>query len=230
MTGDKADIAARLRRYMPPWFGSALPTPVLDALLGGIAAAWADVYALIQFARAQTRIASSTGGWIDLTAWSFLGDLLPRFRQEKDPAYVDRVRREIFRDRNTKPAAVQLLTELCGVPPDIYEGWYAPHNGGRGGGRLAYSRAGRWGSRTLPGVVIFTIPLPQNFGIPDRGGWSSTTPGGAAVGGRGAGNFSYTDNSMISGSGPSQLEILQRLESIRTDGIKYLVVFTPPVL
>jgi hypothetical protein len=227
--GDSTNLQSRLARYLPrSWFGQPGDAPLVGSALAGFAAAFVNIFGLITFAIQQARIATSTGGWLDLTAYSFLGDTLPRFHLEADDAYRPRVRKEIFRDRNTRPAGVEILTELTGVAPFVFEGWYAPVNGGRGSGRLAYSRAGRWGSTNAPSQVIFHVPQPQNYGIPRRGGWGSKTPAGAAVGGYGDGNFSYTNATEIVGSGPSQDEILQRLNSVRTDGVEYFVTFIQP--
>jgi hypothetical protein len=232
MTGDQSDLAARLRRNLPPWFGAnGTPTPILDALLIGLAWAFSGIFDLITFARQQARLATSVGSWLDLTGFSFFGAALPRFHLETDDLYRDRVRREVFRDRNTRAACIALLTELTGSVPFVYEGWYAPVNGGRGSGRFAYSRAGRWGTRGAPARVIFHVPFPQNYGIPKRGGYGSHRASGAAIGGysgRGGGNFSFVDYGQIVGRGPSRIEILQRLNAIRTDGVEYFVTFTPP--
>lgn len=227
-TGDRTDIAARLRRYLPPWFGAVGGSPVIDGLLAGIASAFASVFDLIAFTRQQARIATSTGAWLDLTAFSFLGAALPRFRLEADDGFRDRVRREIFRDRNTRPAGIALLTELTGAEPFVYEGWYGPVCGGLGSPSFALGRCGRIASRGAPAQVIFHVPLPQNYGIPNRPGLGSLRVSGAAAGGLGDVPFSLVDDSEITGRGPSRTEILQRLESIRTDGVEYWVTFTPP--
>lgn len=228
MNGDPTDISARLKRYLPRWFGSAESTPILDALLWGIASIFAAVYDLVVFARLQGRIATSTGGWLDLTAFSFLGDLLPRFTREIEDSYRDRLRREIFRDRNTRQAGIDILTELTGAAPFVYEAWYGPVCGGLGSPSFALGRTGRLGSRGAPAQVIFHLPLPQNYGIPNRPGLGSLLPGGAAAGGLGDPSFSLVDESLITGAGPSRLEILQRLDSVRTDGVEYLVFFASP--
>lgn len=227
MVGDQSDIAGRLRGYLPRWFGTTRPTPVLDSLLTGFGVVFAAVYDLIVFARQQARIATSSGAWLDITAYSFLGDKLPRFHLEADPAYRDRIRREIFRDRNTRRAGIDILTELTGSVPFVYEGWYGPVCGGYGDLGLAYGRVGRYASRGALAQVIFHVPLPQNYGIPNRVGYGSLLPGGAAAGGLGH-IFSFVDDSEITGRGPSQIEILQRLESVRTDGVDYFVTFTAP--
>lgn len=228
-TGDSANIQGRLLRYLPSsWFGQSGESPAVAAGMAGVVAVLVNIFSLITFTRLQARIATSTGGWLDFSAYSFLGNELPRFHLEADDGYRPRIRKEIFRDRNTRPAGIEILTELTGVAPFVFEGWYAPVNGGRGSGRLAYSRACRWGSTNSPAQVIFHVPQPQNYGIPNRGGRGSVTPSGAAVGGYGGGNYSYVNDSEIVGSGPSQEEIIQRLESVRTDGVEYFVTFTAP--
>lgn len=222
MIGDATDIEARLRRYLPPWFGPAGGSPAVDAVLAGVAAVLSNIYGLIAFTRQQARIATSTGGWLDLTAYSFLGNTLPRFHLEEDDGYRERVRREIFRDRNTRQAGIDLVTELTGAAPFVYEGWYGPVCGGLGSPSFSLGGSGRIASRGAPCQVIFEVPLPQTYGIPNRGGL------GDSVGGLGAGNFSLVDDSLSGGHGASITDILNRLNSIRTDGVEYWVRFTQP--
>lgn len=223
-TGDAPDLQKRLRRYLPPWFGQRGESPVVGAALAGVSAVLANVFSLITFTRQQSRIATSTGGWLDLTALSFLNGALPRFRREDDDPYRDRLRREIFRDRNTRPAGIQLVKELTGHAPFVFEGWYAPVNGGWGTPRLAWGAAGRLGSRGAPAQVIFETAIPQTYGVPSRGGWGS----GATVGGWKAGNWSWVNYIDSVGHNASLTDILNRLESIRTDGVEYWVHFGEP--
>lgn len=225
MVGDQADMVARLKRYLPrSWFGyTADPTPVLDSLLAGIAASLSWAYSLYAFAKLQTRIATSTGGWLELSAYDHFGDDFPRFQGESDASYSHRIRQEVLRKRQTRGAIDSAIFDLTGVHPHIFEGFHAPTTGGWGSRSLAFGRAGRYGSRTAPAHVIVTTPRPQNYGIPRRGGW------GSGVGGLGIGNLSFVDDTLLQGSGPQIADILKAVDRVRAAGVTIIVRFTNPV-
>jgi hypothetical protein len=76
MTGDQTDILGRIKALLPfRWFPDT--TPVLDALLSGIAWSLALIYSLIQYAKNQTRIATASDGFLDLISYDFFGINLP---------------------------------------------------------------------------------------------------------------------------------------------------------
>lgn len=229
MIGDASEIAARLRRYLPRrWFGrQGDPTPVLDALLGGLGAAFAQLWALIAFAKLQARLATATGGWLDLAAVDFFGpDAFPRFAAEREEDYRVRLRQEVLRRRVTRQAIVDVVDDITGAPPlKVYEGFDAPTCGGWGAARsMGWGVAGLWGS-TVPGEVIITVAEPQGYGIPNVPGW------GSGLGGWGVyvEPFRWCDPSMITGSGPTTAEILDAIDRVRAAGVKYLIHFKPPL-
>lgn len=227
--GDAGNIHGRLRKYLPPsWFGGRGDSPLVGSVMAGVAAILVNTFSLIAFAKLQARIATSTGGWLDLSAYSFLGSTLPRFHLEIDDSYRPRVMKEIFRERNTRPSGIDLLTELTGQVPFVYEGWYAPANGGWRTPAFAWGSRGRLGSRGQPSRVIFETTIPQTYGVPNRGGWGSTYTNGGAVGGWGIGNFSWVDYDESVGHGAALEDILSRLDAIRTDGVEYWVRFSNP--
>lgn len=221
MIGDVENIAGRIRRLLPRWFGpTEVPTPVLTALLAGIATAFSGVFALIEFARQQARIATATGGWLDLIAQDFFGRGFPRFRNEPEAAYRTRLRQELFRQRNTRAALDSIVFDLTGQHPRIFEGFFPADTGGWGSPQsFAWGGPGRWGSQTAIYEVIITMPYPQGYGIPNRGGW------GSEVGGWGTGNFSWVNELDITGSGPTVADILNRIDQVRAAGITVLVRF-----
>lgn len=227
MIGGQEDIAARLRRFLPYWFGpTAAPTPVLTSLLNGIAWALATIFELIEFAKRQARIATATGGWLDLAAMDYFGEGLPRFKDETDASYRTRIRQEVFRQRNTRAAIDSIVYDLTGEHPRIYEAWRPADTGGWGVPTFAWGRSGYWGSGGAPYEVIVHMQRPQGYGIPDRGGW------GSGVGGWGIGNFSWLGEESIQGSGPTITDILNRIDSVRAAGVTIYVKFrefgTPP--
>lgn len=219
MTGDADDILSRIRRGLPPWFGRDGDAPALDALLSGVAALLAWFYGLYQFTRAQTRVATSTGGWLDLSAGDVAGGDLPRFSGETDAAYARRIRLEPLRDRNTIPAIRKAVFDITGIEPDVYEGFDTFGNGAFGASNLALSRAGRWSSTQLAFVVLVTVYMHNNYGIPNRGGFDD------GAGGLGDGNFSWADASEIIGSGATQDDVLAALERVRAAGVTIYATF-----
>lgn len=121
-TGDKNDILSRLQSYLPRgWFGDWSEAPVVGALLAGTASVFAVTYTLVMFIWAQTRLATSSGGWIDLWAADFFGGNLPRKPNESDASYIARIQYTIFQQRATRPAMNRVLTQLTGRAPIIFE-------------------------------------------------------------------------------------------------------------
>lgn len=230
MIGDQADIAARLRRYLPRrWFGRmGDPTPVLDALLWGLAAAFSTIWALIDFARTRARLATLTGGWLDLAAVDFFGpDGLPRFAGEREDDYRTRLRKEVFRRRVTRQAIVDIVNDITGRPPVlVYEGWDAPTTGGWGRhGEMGWGVAGLWGSSNAPGEVLIVVAEPQGYGIPNVPGW------GSGLGGWNIAQepFRWMTPDDITGSGATQAEIIEAIDGVRAAQIRYLIQFKPPL-
>jgi hypothetical protein len=217
MIGDAADMEARLRRLLPPWFGSE--SPVVDALLAGAAQVLAFSYGLYAYAKLQTRLATATDAWLDFAGMDFFGRF-PRFKGELDRPYSRRIRLEVFRDRVTRHAYDRAVFDITGDHPEVFEAWRPGCCGGYGAPGLALGRVGRWGSRTTPFEVIVSTPELQNYGIPERGGW------GSGVGGYGSGNFSFVDDADTVGSGPTQADVLAAIERVRAAGITAYVRFT----
>jgi hypothetical protein len=133
MTGDQSDFFARIKARMPSgWFGS--DSPILDALIGGIASAFVTVYAAYQYLLAQTRLQTSTDGWLDLAAADYFGESgLPRLQSETDAAYRTRIKINIIRERGTRAALVKILTDLTGRAPVIVEPARPQDTGAYGG-------------------------------------------------------------------------------------------------
>jgi hypothetical protein len=54
-TGDTTDMAARLKRLLPPWFGES--NPLVNALIAAAAAVLAFAYSLFAYARRRRAFA-----------------------------------------------------------------------------------------------------------------------------------------------------------------------------
>jgi hypothetical protein len=226
-TGDQADVHARLKRLMPRWFGQdAGPTPVLDALLQAPANAFAWVHALIVYARAQARITTSTGGWLDLSARDFYGLTLRRRAGESDAAFSLRIRTSIFKPGATRQALIEAITDAnLGVPPSrVFEVERPLDTGGYGGTHIGYGLAGGWGSIEARGNIFVDVPvqaapppyLPSGFG--------SSYGGFGGSGGAGAGQLAWSADGAFP---PDQIfaDIFAAIERVKPAGMNVWVHF-----
>jgi hypothetical protein len=193
-TGSQADIQARLRALLPSeWFpiGSL---PVLDTVLAGCASALSSIYCFLAFVRAQMRLATSTGGFIDIWAFDFFGYSLLRKPSEGDAAYQARITANLLAPRVTRQAMVQSLTTLTGRAPVIFEPFYPQDTGAYNTNTIGYGVAGGYGSYNLPAQAFVTAYRPTVIGPAYVGGY------GSSVGGYGVGRLEYIASSSESAS------------------------------
>lgn len=194
MMGDQQDIVDRIKATLPSgWFPDG--TPVLDALLGGLASAWSWSYGLLQYVATQARLSTASDIWLDVAAQDFFGSRVVRAGQS-DSVFSSRLRIEILRARGTRASLSSVLTDLTGRQPSIFEPARPSDTGSWGGGGsfitgLAYGCTGGWGSLTLPFQCFLTAYRPSGSGIAAIAGWS--TP----AGGYGGGVIEYGDLSMV---------------------------------
>lgn len=171
-TGDAGDMLARLRAVLPQrWFAD--DTPVLDAVLSGLAAAWSGLYSLLQTVSAQARIATASAQFLDMVSVDFFAGALPRRTGEGDAAFRVRIDRELLRERGTRAAITTVLTDLTGRAPAIFEPARAADTGAWATGSLGYGVAGAWGSLSLPFQCFVTAYRPVGTGIATVGGYST---------------------------------------------------------
>ncbi len=168
-------MLARLKMVLPGrWFSDT--APVLDALLTGLASAWSGLFGLLGYVRAQARIGSASGIFLDIAAADYLGGTLPRRVGEADAAYSARIRNNLVAPRATRAGLVAALTSLTGRTPVVFE----PLNAGDTGGynvNLGYNMAGGYGSLELPYQIFLTAYRPNDALINNAGGYS-VGPGG----------------------------------------------------
>jgi hypothetical protein len=184
-TGDQADFFARIKARMPSgWFGT--DSPILDALLGGIASAFVSVYAAYQYLLAQTRLQTSTDGWLDISAADYFGENgLRRLQNETDANYRTRIKINIVRERGTRAAITKILTDLTGRAPTIVEPTRPQDTGAYRSGGIGYGVAGAYGSLLLNYQAFVTAYRPAGSGLPYLQGYG-TSPGGYARASRAA--------------------------------------------
>lgn len=194
-TGDQADIVSRLRAVLPArWFPDAAPgaasnTPVLDAVLGGIASVWAQVFSALRYAALQARIATATDIFLDMIGVDFFGTTMTRQPSESDTHYRARLLAAMLRPRGTRAALVQALVNLTGRTPVIFEPARPPDTGAWGVAS-GWGVAGGWGSLAMPFQCLVTAFRPQGGGVSVVAGW------GVPVGGWGGGAIEYANPSM----------------------------------
>ncbi len=191
MTGDRVDMAARLRAVLPPrWFSDT--APVLEGVLAGIAEIWARMYALLEAVRRQTRIVTAEATFLDMISADLFGLRLRRRGGEEDVAFRARILKEILRERGTRAAVISVLLDLTGRMPLVFE---PARPADTGGWQIAagYGVAGGWGSLALPQQCFVTALRPVGQGIGIVAGW------GVPVGGWGVGNCAYGSLAEIAG-------------------------------
>jgi hypothetical protein len=193
-TGDTQDITARLKGLLPNgWFRG--PSPVLDAILSGIATALAAAYSLFAYVRLQTRVATATDGFLDLIALDYFGGALKRRLRESDDSYRARILAALLAEKGTRQGLIRTLVALTGRTPVVFEPERPADTGGYGVGGVGYGVAGGYGALTAPYQAFVTAFRPVGQGIPNLGGYSSGV-GGYSVGGQ----LAYADLSQVQGA------------------------------
>ena len=191
MVGDLADMVTRLRAVLPArWFPDA--APVLDAMLSGVAAVWSAAYAQLQYVRAQSRIATASGSFLDMVATDFFGTLLRRQVGQDDDGLRRAIGLEMLCERATRPALQGMLDDLTGRAPVIFEPARAADTRAWGAA-CGWGVAGGWGSLAMPFQCLVTAFRPQGGGVSVVAGW------GIPAGGWGGGAIEYASASMVGG-------------------------------
>ena len=175
-TGTQADIFTRLNGLLPSkWFTGS--TPIKDAVLQGIAATLAQVYALYAYAVLQTRIATLTDAWLDIASNDYFGAGFARNANETDARYRARIQANLFPARTARPAMVAALTKLTGRTPLIVEPTNPSDTGAYGAPNSGYGVAGAYGSLLLPFQCFIKAYRPVSSGIPNVAGYGVSTAG-----------------------------------------------------
>jgi len=175
-TGDQADIFARIKATLPPWFGDN--TPNIDAIITGFAELGAFLYQLYSYAKIQTRILTATDGWLDMVSADFFGSALPRKANQSDASFRANIIANLFRERGTRNAIIKVLVALTGRTPIIYEPMRPMDCGGYG---IAYGYSagiGAYGSILIgPYQGFITAFRPLGTGIPNIAGYGISFAG-----------------------------------------------------
>lgn len=174
-TGDQNDIIGRLQRLIPQgWFPNGL-VPLRDALLAGFANMLAFIFSLLAYVRLQTRIATATDGFLDMISADFLGAALPRQANQSDTSYRAQILSSIFLKRGTRTALIEVLTQLTGIAPIVFEPRRPLDTGVYGGPGLGYGVAGGYGSNQYPYQAFVTAFRPASSGASNIAGYGIPT-------------------------------------------------------
>jgi len=210
-TGDQSDILTRLKALIPPtWFGD--DHPIITAILTACAQSLAWCYSLYVYAQLQTRISTATDGWLDIIAYDFFGDNLQRSAGQSDELFRNTIKINILRERGTRKAINDILFDLTGKYPVIFEPQRPLDTGSYGGPMIGYGLAGGYGSQLLPYQAFVTAFRPDGSGIPYVAGYGST-PSGYSTPSRGE----YASQSMITGS-ITDKQVYEAVAAVKMEG------------
>ncbi|MCS3401428.1 hypothetical protein C7434_3738 [Pantoea sp. PNA 14-12] len=174
--GDQHDFYKRLKALLPAgWFADE--SPVMHGTLTACAKSLSWCYALYLYARAQTRLASASNGWLDLAACDFFGSSLIRREGMTDEQFRNQIRTNLLRERGTRQAIIQVLETLIGSRPDVFEPLRPEDTGAYGGPAIGYGAAGGYGSRFLPYQAFVVVRRPKGEGIPWVAGYHISSSG-----------------------------------------------------
>ena len=173
--GDQSDFFQRIKSVLPRWFGSV--SPLIDALVQGLANSSSFVYSLYLYAKLQTRIKTATDGWLDMIAADFFGPNLMRNANQTDASYRARIVINLFRERGTRNAITRVLTDLTGRAPSIFEPQRPVDTSGYGISTSGYGAAGGYGSMLIPYQAFVKAFRPASSGIPNVAGYGISTGG-----------------------------------------------------
>lgn len=222
-TGDQADFEARIKSTLPMrWFGDE--HPYLDALIAGLANAWAFIYTLYAYAALQTRIKTATEGWLDLISGDFFGTGLPRLANQSDASYRARILINLFRERATRLGIIKVLQDLTGRTPIVLEPKRPQDTGAYGAPNSGYGWAGMYGSMSLPYQAFVIAYRPAGTGIPNVAGYGTST-GGYGI----ASQAEIASLSMVQGA-VLDADIYSAIESVKPEAtIIWTQILSEPV-
>ena len=213
-TGDQQNIFTRMRKVIPAWFNGSSPidpNEIVDALLYGMASGYAYFYSLYVYASLQLRIATATDGNLDMIAYDFYGDALPR-KGQSDAAYRIQIITSLFRERGTRKAVIDILTQLTGRAPIICEPTLPADCSAYGYSGYGY---GAYGSLSHSYQALVTAFRPASNGAAGMNGY------GGYLGGYGVGSQVYAHHADL--FGVRDEDIYAAVASVKCEGTKIWV-------
>lgn len=185
MIGDSADIVSRVKALIPNrWFRYV--APYRDAILGGLADIAAWNYGWILYTRAQSRLATAYGIWLDILAYDFLGRFLVRNNTADDTFRVI-IRATILQERVTRNGMINAVTAMTGSTPAIFEpwntqdtaAWSSPGNSGAVQCPMMGYNVGKggYGNMLLNDQTFIQVIRGSGSGVPGVGGYGNNLAG-----------------------------------------------------
>ncbi|MBZ6386810.1 hypothetical protein [Pantoea piersonii] len=209
--GDLNDFYERLKALLPSgWFADN--SPVMHGVLMAGARSLSWCYALYRYALTQTRLSSAADGWLDIAAYDFFGTGLQRRAGMSDDAFRNHIRINLFRERGTRQAVIDILQELTGNTPRVFEPQRPMDTGSYGGPALGYGMAGGYGSLLLPYQAFVVAFRPKGTGIPLIAGYA-TPPSGYSVPSQGE----YVSHEMVNGN-VTDAQIYAAVAAVKMEG------------
>lgn len=227
-TGSSDDILSRVKRLIPSrWF--AWVAPYRDAIIGGLSDSAAWNYTLIGYAKAQTRLATAYGVWLDILCFDFLGGVLTRGGM-LDDAFRAVIKATILQERVTRPGMINAVMKVTGLAPTIFEPWNTGDTGAYGnkaigqicGGQFGYGVGnGGYGNMNLTAQSLMQVYRSAPSGVPDVDGYDG------AIGGYGVGAIEYV-GSTTQLEGITDEVIYKVINLTKATGSIVWVAFTNP--
>lgn len=176
----------RLKQLLPPWFQD--DNPVLDAVLSGMAYCFDHINDLIGYASLQTRIKTMSDAWLDLMCYDFLGNTFGR-RGLSDSSFKAAIIARIFREKVTRKSIRDVIFDMTGREPYIFEPGNPADVLGGYGIATGYGVYGYWGSDSYPYQCFITIYRPSVSGVTPVAGIAGY---GSDAGGYSDGNYTQS--------------------------------------
>ncbi len=220
MIGDSEDMLRRGKALIPRgWFPDQSPT--LDSVLSGFADVAAHCYDLLGFVGRQSRLASSSGAFLDLSAYDFFGLRVRRKKGQSDDSFRQTILKEIFRERVTRAGIKRAVEDLTGLEARMFEPFNARDTGGLDTGYLGFDMVGRFGAVDMPRQIFIATLNPVGAGIPRAPGFDD------GLGGLDVAPEQFGDLSKVLGP-VTQQDIYDTINATRAAGVTAWVAIGLP--
>jgi hypothetical protein len=171
--GSSDDIVRRLSLLIPfRWFASN--SPYKSAVAGGLADAAGWCYSWIPYIKAQLRVVSAYGPWLDIAAFDYFNTVIMRRPSQTDATFRQVIQKELIRERVTRAGMIQAVLDLTGRKPIVFEPWNTGDAGAWDYNWWGWDTGvGGWGDTCLPSQSFLLVFRPGLQGIPEVGGWDT---------------------------------------------------------
>ena len=201
------DFFYRIKALLVNWFGGA--SSILDALIHGLSNGLAFFYTQYSYAANQIRLKTASGSWLDILANDFFGNSLLRARNQSDASFRKKLQLNLFRERGTRKAINDILTDLTGQAPLIIEPLNIADTSAIGV-NFFLGVNGRLGSYGMPYQALINVKRASIVGWPNVAGLATNQFG--------LNSSPYASLISLEDSGVSDKDIYQAIESVKPVG------------